>query len=174
MCFFALCQCSDFFKKIKSRWIFRHQKELLEILNTVLLKLTNWHLLTRGLIIKHNHLFHQRKLCLPKIWSPTSIKWFHTTDILLKTAVCKENKWDLICHKMNCTIYFSWGSHAFVTSASCNSFALKRSISFYANPRLIQPCGVFLQKKQISLSRTWWWELWSSTIKSLISNMSPT
>lgn len=129
LCVFALCQCSDFLK-IKSRWIFRHQKELFEILNTVLLKLTSWGLLTRGIIIKHNLLFHQRKLCLPNIWSPISIKWFHTSDILLETAVCKENKWDLICHKMNCTIYFSWGSHAFVTSVSCNSFALKRSISF--------------------------------------------
>lgn len=122
---FCIVPMQWLFLKIKSRWIFRHQKELSEILNTVLLKFTSWGLLTRGIIIKHNLLFHQRKLCLPRIWSPTSLGWFHTSDILLKTAVCKENKWDLICHKMNCTIYFSWGSHAFVTLVSCNNFALK-------------------------------------------------
>lgn len=162
---FSFLHCVDarIFLKIKSRWIFRHPKELLEILNTVLLKLTSWGLLTRGIVIKHNLLFHQRKLCLPKIWSPTSIKWFHTGDILFKTAVWKKNKWDLICHKMNCTIYFSWGSHAFVMLVSCNRFASKGSVSFYAKPILIQPCEIFLQKKQLesqsSLSNTWCFSL---------------
>lgn len=145
MCVFALCQCNHFLK-IKIRWIFRHQKELLEILNTILLMLTSWGLLTKGIIIKHNLLFYLWKLCLPEIWSPTSIKWFHTSDTLLKTAVCKETKWNLICHKINCTISFSWVSHAFVVLVNCNSFALKRISPFYAKPILSQPPESFLQK----------------------------
>lgn len=88
--FFLHCVSTFIFFLIKSRWIFRHQKVLLEILNTVLLMLTSWGLLTRGIIIKHNLLFHQRKLCLPEIWSPTFIKPFRTSDTYSKQLSARK------------------------------------------------------------------------------------
>ena len=177
---FCIVQCNQF-SKIKIRWIFRHQKELLEILNTILLMLTSGGLLMRGILIKHNLLFYQRKLCLPKMWSPTSIKRFHTSDTLLKTAVHKENKWNLICHKINCTIYFSWESHAFVKLVNCNSFALKRSIPFMPSPnpsvfkrtdktlaQMFYPNDVPSKDKQVLRCLLWRKIIWKCHILSAI------